>query len=342
MSQKLGRPISVQLGWVYLVRLDGKRRKPRPRHVLGRPGRSKRRSKKPQAARPGGRHRLPGGARRALGRRRAPRRPEADPAQGLVLRRPAPDRAGPAPLRLALSRRLRPSRLGPDGLPSRHHVSASRSSRSSSPPSPARSAPAPPSRSCSSWTAPAGTPACKLRVPEHVHLLFLPPYSPELQPAEHLWPLTNTALANRHFATIEDLEDAQAERCVALQAAPISSARRRCSLGGRSESRNDKALGELRIRITSAFARPARPGCPSLRTVSWSSNWSIRSRVQTASEEFSTGAARKAATWAGSKWAMRSGPEVQLRRRSTGKMVGHNAPDGGCQGEAIPGAKGKR
>lgn len=26
----------------------------------------------------------------------------------------------------------------------------------------------------------------KLRVPDHVHLLFLPPYSPELQPAEHL------------------------------------------------------------------------------------------------------------------------------------------------------------
>ena len=60
----------------------------------------------------------------------------------------------------------------------------------------------------------------KLRVPEHVHLLFLPPYSPELQPAEHLWPLTNTALANRHFATIDDLEDAQAARCGALQARP--------------------------------------------------------------------------------------------------------------------------
>jgi transposase len=60
----------------------------------------------------------------------------------------------------------------------------------------------------------------RLRVPEHVHLLFLPAYSPELQPAEHLWPLTNTALANRHFATIEDLEDAQAARCVALQARP--------------------------------------------------------------------------------------------------------------------------
>ncbi|HEX6121988.1 MAG TPA: IS630 family transposase [Ktedonobacterales bacterium] len=56
-----------------------------------------------------------------------------------------------------------------------------------------------------------------LRVPEHVHLLFLPPYSPELQPAEHLWPLTNAALMNRHFASSDDLEEAQARRCVALQ-----------------------------------------------------------------------------------------------------------------------------
>jgi transposase len=58
----------------------------------------------------------------------------------------------------------------------------------------------------------------RLRVPDHLHLLFLPPYSPELQPAEHLWPLTNTVLVNRHFASIEELEDAQAARCVALQA----------------------------------------------------------------------------------------------------------------------------
>lgn len=57
----------------------------------------------------------------------------------------------------------------------------------------------------------------RLRVPEHVHLLFLPPYSPELQPAEHLWPLTNTVLINRHFADLDELEDAQARRCLALQ-----------------------------------------------------------------------------------------------------------------------------
>jgi len=57
----------------------------------------------------------------------------------------------------------------------------------------------------------------RLRVPEHLHLLFLPPYSPELQPAEHLWPLTNTCLINRQFAAIEDLEDTQFAHCAQLQ-----------------------------------------------------------------------------------------------------------------------------
>jgi transposase len=56
----------------------------------------------------------------------------------------------------------------------------------------------------------------KLCVPEHVHLLFLPAHSPELNPAEHLWVLSDTALVNRHFATLDDLEEAQAARCVAL------------------------------------------------------------------------------------------------------------------------------
>ena len=60
----------------------------------------------------------------------------------------------------------------------------------------------------------------RLRVPEHLHLLFLPPYSPELQPAEHLWPLTDTVLANRHFVSLDELEDAQAARCLALQDRP--------------------------------------------------------------------------------------------------------------------------
>jgi transposase len=60
----------------------------------------------------------------------------------------------------------------------------------------------------------------RLGVPDYVHLLFLPAYSPEPQPAEHLWPLTNTVLINRHFASIEEWEDAQVERCVALHDQP--------------------------------------------------------------------------------------------------------------------------
>ena len=60
----------------------------------------------------------------------------------------------------------------------------------------------------------------KLRVPAPLPLLFLPAFSPELQPAEHRWPLTNTALVNRHFASIDELEDVQAERCLALQSRP--------------------------------------------------------------------------------------------------------------------------
>jgi hypothetical protein len=37
MSAKLGRPVSVYLGWAYLVRLEGKRRRPRPRHLQADP-----------------------------------------------------------------------------------------------------------------------------------------------------------------------------------------------------------------------------------------------------------------------------------------------------------------
>ena len=59
--------------------------------------------------------------------------------------------------------------------------------------------------------------SARLRVPEHVHVRFLPPYSPELQPAEHLWPLTNPCLVNRQFATLDELEDVQFARCAALQ-----------------------------------------------------------------------------------------------------------------------------
>jgi DDE superfamily endonuclease len=54
-------------------------------------------------------------------------------------------------------------------------------------------------------------------VPEHVHLLVLPSHSPELQPCEHLWPLSDAPLVNRHFRDLEELEDVQLARCAYLQ-----------------------------------------------------------------------------------------------------------------------------
>jgi transposase len=59
-----------------------------------------------------------------------------------------------------------------------------------------------------------------LAVPDGVVLEFLPPYTPELQPAERLWPLTNEAVANKSFATLEDLDAALGERCRTLAAMP--------------------------------------------------------------------------------------------------------------------------
>ena len=58
--------------------------------------------------------------------------------------------------------------------------------------------------------------AKKLRIPEGIHLEFLPSHSPELQPSERLWALSDEAVANRHFERMEDLEEALAGRCVAL------------------------------------------------------------------------------------------------------------------------------
>jgi hypothetical protein len=57
-------------------------------------------------------------------------------------------------------------------------------------------------------------------VPDGLHLVTLPPDSPERQPAERLWALSDAPLVNRHFADLDALEEAQAERCRALRAQP--------------------------------------------------------------------------------------------------------------------------
>ena len=56
----------------------------------------------------------------------------------------------------------------------------------------------------------------KLDVPEGIHLFSLPPYSPELQPAERLWPLVNEVLANQVFDSILEVEKQVEQRCLDL------------------------------------------------------------------------------------------------------------------------------
>ncbi len=56
----------------------------------------------------------------------------------------------------------------------------------------------------------------RLVVPEGIDLVFLPPASPELQPAERLWPLVDEPVANRTFADLDELEAVLVRRCQVL------------------------------------------------------------------------------------------------------------------------------
>ena len=53
----------------------------------------------------------------------------------------------------------------------------------------------------------------RVKIPEGIHLEILPPYSPELQPAERLWSLADEPLVNRSFDTIASLEEILCQRC---------------------------------------------------------------------------------------------------------------------------------
>jgi transposase len=62
--------------------------------------------------------------------------------------------------------------------------------------------------------------ATTVQVPAGITLVWLPPASPELQPAERLWPLTNEAVVNRLFADLNELETVLAQRCAVLAQQP--------------------------------------------------------------------------------------------------------------------------
>ncbi len=57
----------------------------------------------------------------------------------------------------------------------------------------------------------------KAEIPEGINLEFLPPYSPELQPAERLWTLVDEPLVNENFETIDEIEELLVKRCNVLR-----------------------------------------------------------------------------------------------------------------------------
>ncbi len=54
------------------------------------------------------------------------------------------------------------------------------------------------------WHTSAG-----LEIPENIRLVYLPPYSPELNPVEHIWDyIRENDLSNKAFASLDQLEKA--------------------------------------------------------------------------------------------------------------------------------------
>ena len=53
-------------------------------------------------------------------------------------------------------------------------------------------------------------------MPEGIRLIYLPPYTPELQPAETLWVHVDEPIVNKHFQTLAELEAAVAAPCVVI------------------------------------------------------------------------------------------------------------------------------
>ena len=64
--------------------------------------------------------------------------------------------------------------------------------------------------------------AKSLRVPERLTLLPLPAYTPELNPAERLWPLVREGVANRAQKSLASLEQEVCGRCQRITAEQVT------------------------------------------------------------------------------------------------------------------------
>jgi len=61
----------------------------------------------------------------------------------------------------------------------------------------------------------------RLKIPENIRLIPQPPYSPELNPVEHVWKyLREKATPNKAFKSLDQLQDALCTHLRALENAP--------------------------------------------------------------------------------------------------------------------------
>lgn len=59
-----------------------------------------------------------------------------------------------------------------------------------------------------------------IQVPDGLHLVAQPRYSPEVQPSERLWPLLRESLSNRDYVDLDEMEEVVNARCRELSDQP--------------------------------------------------------------------------------------------------------------------------
>jgi transposase len=59
--------------------------------------------------------------------------------------------------------------------------------------------------------------AQSLKIPENIILVFLPPYSPELNPAEKIWAKFKKGFTNKFFNTLDEVSEFISQQCKLLK-----------------------------------------------------------------------------------------------------------------------------
>ena len=65
--------------------------------------------------------------------------------------------------------------------------------------------------------------AKSLKIPDNIALIFLPPYSPELNPAENIWAILKRKFTNKLYKTLEEVSEFITEATNALSIEKIKS-----------------------------------------------------------------------------------------------------------------------